>query len=222
MVILDVFANDLGKGDRVDVNDNLFGDIVLITSFMALPNSRLADIVSTFDNIHRTESHRFLAVKEFYLLKSVSTTTHAVHASKHIPRNDIKPLGWKQLEAGDLRGVPGTTISQVDTSHSFPLFAQFTFYRSTVYPFQLLPLTNIIIRVVSNSPKNLYDVRAELNLSVCKQTVYNAITRSGTIVRHNITRNHMKRRSQLVHHETLCLLSNSVEWSSAHDEIIKK
>uniref|UniRef100_A0A8R1I8Y8 HTH_Tnp_Tc3_1 domain-containing protein n=1 Tax=Caenorhabditis japonica TaxID=281687 RepID=A0A8R1I8Y8_CAEJA len=78
------------------------------------------------------------------IILSVSTTTHAVHASKHIPRNDIKPLGWKQLEAGDLRGVPGTTISQVDTSHSFPLFAQFTFYRSTVYPFQLLPLTNII------------------------------------------------------------------------------
>uniref|UniRef100_A0A8R1E1V3 RT_RNaseH_2 domain-containing protein n=1 Tax=Caenorhabditis japonica TaxID=281687 RepID=A0A8R1E1V3_CAEJA len=59
MVILDVFANDLGNGGRVDVNDYLFGDIVLITSFMALPNSRLADIVSTFDNIHRTESHRF-------------------------------------------------------------------------------------------------------------------------------------------------------------------
>uniref|UniRef100_A0A8R1EC16 Uncharacterized protein n=1 Tax=Caenorhabditis japonica TaxID=281687 RepID=A0A8R1EC16_CAEJA len=63
MVILDVFANDLGNGDRVDVNDYLFGPIVLITSFMDLPNSRLADIVSTFDNIHRTESHRFLAVK---------------------------------------------------------------------------------------------------------------------------------------------------------------
>uniref|UniRef100_A0A8R1IAY5 Uncharacterized protein n=1 Tax=Caenorhabditis japonica TaxID=281687 RepID=A0A8R1IAY5_CAEJA len=31
--------------------------------------------------------------------RSVSTTTHAVHASKHIPRNDIKPLSWKQLEA---------------------------------------------------------------------------------------------------------------------------
>uniref|UniRef100_A0A8R1DN92 Ig-like domain-containing protein n=1 Tax=Caenorhabditis japonica TaxID=281687 RepID=A0A8R1DN92_CAEJA len=38
-----------------------------------------------------------------------------------------------------------------------------------------------IIRVVSNSPKSLNDVRAELNLSVCKQTVHNAITRSGTI-----------------------------------------
>uniref|UniRef100_A0A8R1IHC4 HTH_Tnp_Tc3_1 domain-containing protein n=1 Tax=Caenorhabditis japonica TaxID=281687 RepID=A0A8R1IHC4_CAEJA len=79
-----------------------------------------------------------------------------------------------------------------------------------------------IIRVVSNSPKSLNDIRAELNLSVCKQTVHNAITRGGTIVRHNVTRNHMKRRSQLVHHETLCLLSNSVEWSSAHDEIINK
>uniref|UniRef100_A0A8R1ISN9 Transposable element Tc3 transposase-like DNA-binding HTH domain-containing protein n=1 Tax=Caenorhabditis japonica TaxID=281687 RepID=A0A8R1ISN9_CAEJA len=50
---------------------------------------------------------------------------------------------------------------------------------------------------------SLNDVRAELNHSVCKQTVHNAITRSGTIVRQNITRNHMKRRSQLVHHETL-------------------
>uniref|UniRef100_A0A8R1ES50 FAD-binding PCMH-type domain-containing protein n=2 Tax=Caenorhabditis japonica TaxID=281687 RepID=A0A8R1ES50_CAEJA len=65
-----------------------------------------------------------------------------------------------------------------------------------------------IIRVVSNSPKSINDIRAELNLSVCKQIVHNAITRSGTIVRQNITRNHMKRRSQLVHHETLCLLSN--------------
>uniref|UniRef100_A0A8R1ID50 Transposable element Tc3 transposase-like DNA-binding HTH domain-containing protein n=1 Tax=Caenorhabditis japonica TaxID=281687 RepID=A0A8R1ID50_CAEJA len=37
-----------------------------------------------------------------------------------------------------------------------------------------------IIRVVSNSPKSLNDVCAELNLSVCKQTVHNAITRSGS------------------------------------------
>uniref|UniRef100_A0A8R1I9A5 Transposable element Tc3 transposase-like DNA-binding HTH domain-containing protein n=1 Tax=Caenorhabditis japonica TaxID=281687 RepID=A0A8R1I9A5_CAEJA len=65
-----------------------------------------------------------------------------------------------------------------------------------------------IIRVVSNSPKSLNDVRAELNLSVRKQTVHNAITRNGTIVRQNITKNYMKRRSQLVHHETLCLLRN--------------
>uniref|UniRef100_A0A8R1HGL8 Leishmanolysin-like peptidase n=1 Tax=Caenorhabditis japonica TaxID=281687 RepID=A0A8R1HGL8_CAEJA len=75
-----------------------------------------------------------------------------------------------------------------------------------------------IIRVVSNSPKSLNDVRTEFNRSVCKQTVHNAITKSGTIVRQNITRNHMKRRSQLVHHETLFLFSNGVEWSSAHDE----
>uniref|UniRef100_A0A8R1DHH3 HTH_Tnp_Tc3_1 domain-containing protein n=1 Tax=Caenorhabditis japonica TaxID=281687 RepID=A0A8R1DHH3_CAEJA len=39
-----------------------------------------------------------------------------------------------------------------------------------------------IIRVFFNSPKSLNDVRAELNPSVCKQTVHNAITRSETIV----------------------------------------
>uniref|UniRef100_A0A8R1DLA6 Reverse transcriptase domain-containing protein n=1 Tax=Caenorhabditis japonica TaxID=281687 RepID=A0A8R1DLA6_CAEJA len=78
MVILDVFANDLRNGDRIDINDSLFGEIVLITSFMALPNTRLADIVSTFDNIHRTESHRFLAVKEFYLLKREFSETQVI------------------------------------------------------------------------------------------------------------------------------------------------
>uniref|UniRef100_A0A8R1EAS9 Uncharacterized protein n=1 Tax=Caenorhabditis japonica TaxID=281687 RepID=A0A8R1EAS9_CAEJA len=81
MVILDVFADDLGNGDRVDVNDYLFGDIILITSFMALPNSRLADTVSTFDNIHRTESHRFLAVKELYLLKREFSETQDDYAT---------------------------------------------------------------------------------------------------------------------------------------------
>uniref|UniRef100_A0A8R1IMG0 HTH_Tnp_Tc3_1 domain-containing protein n=2 Tax=Caenorhabditis japonica TaxID=281687 RepID=A0A8R1IMG0_CAEJA len=34
-----------------------------------------------------------------------------------------------------------------------------------------------IIRVVSDSPKSLNNVRAELNLSVCKQNVHNTITR---------------------------------------------
>uniref|UniRef100_A0A8R1E9S1 Tc3 transposase DNA binding domain-containing protein n=1 Tax=Caenorhabditis japonica TaxID=281687 RepID=A0A8R1E9S1_CAEJA len=45
-----------------------------------------------------------------------------------------------------------------------------------------------IIRVVSDSPKSLNDVRAELNLSVCKQTVHNVITRSGTIVRQKMAK----------------------------------
>uniref|UniRef100_A0A8R1E581 Uncharacterized protein n=1 Tax=Caenorhabditis japonica TaxID=281687 RepID=A0A8R1E581_CAEJA len=89
MIILDVFANDLGNGGRVGVNDNLFGDIVLITSFMALPNSRLADIVSTFDNIHRTESHRFLAVKEFYLLKREFSETQVIQIPLRAPRGNV-------------------------------------------------------------------------------------------------------------------------------------
>uniref|UniRef100_A0A8R1DKW6 RNA-directed DNA polymerase n=1 Tax=Caenorhabditis japonica TaxID=281687 RepID=A0A8R1DKW6_CAEJA len=89
MVILDVFANDLGNGDRIDINDYLFGDIILITSFMALPNSRLADIVSTFDNIHRTESHRFLAVKELYLLKREFSETQVIQIPLRAPRGNV-------------------------------------------------------------------------------------------------------------------------------------
>uniref|UniRef100_A0A8R1DTN1 Uncharacterized protein n=1 Tax=Caenorhabditis japonica TaxID=281687 RepID=A0A8R1DTN1_CAEJA len=75
--------------DRIEINDNLFGDIVLITSFMALPNTRLADIVSTFDNIHRTESHRFLAVKEFYLLKREFSETQVIKIPLRAPRGNV-------------------------------------------------------------------------------------------------------------------------------------
>ncbi|CAO4371152.1 unnamed protein product [Caenorhabditis nigoni] len=40
-----------------------------------------------------------------------------------------------------------------------------------------------IVRSVSNSPKSINDVRQELNLKVCKNTVRNVIKRSGVIVR---------------------------------------
>uniref|UniRef100_A0A8R1IA54 Uncharacterized protein n=1 Tax=Caenorhabditis japonica TaxID=281687 RepID=A0A8R1IA54_CAEJA len=111
MVILDVFANDLRNGDRIDINDYLFGDIILITSFMALPNSRLADIVSTFDNIHRTESHRFLAVKEFYLLKwefSETQRTNGHLTSDPTPPSvvTIKPLSRRDAEDFDAMPQP--------------------------------------------------------------------------------------------------------------------
>uniref|UniRef100_A0A8R1HVG9 HTH_Tnp_Tc3_1 domain-containing protein n=1 Tax=Caenorhabditis japonica TaxID=281687 RepID=A0A8R1HVG9_CAEJA len=40
-----------------------------------------------------------------------------------------------------------------------------------------------VIRTASNSPKNLNEIKAELGLEVCKQTVHNVIKRSGVIIR---------------------------------------